>query len=211
MKPFLWTKEMKKLVYGVGTNDADYKVHAGIKGSKRVMCRYYSVWASMLERCYADKSSGKNITYNGCFVANEWHIFSNFKLWMETQDHIGKQLDKDLLFQGNKIYSKETCIFVDCNINTLFLDCSLVRGKYPLGVNKNRNKLTSRVWSNGKRVHLGMFICTEKAHAAWQNAKIEIIERAANEQTNERVKSALMLRVKQLRDDLASGRETIKL
>ena len=42
-------------------------------------------------------------------------------------------LDKDILCKGNKIYSRETCIFVPSRINTLFIKCNKSRGKDPIG------------------------------------------------------------------------------
>ena len=95
----------KKLVYGVGINDADYSVaktevigHVdGKRKQKRVWgCPYYEVWANMLKRCYSAKCQGKQPTYKGCSVSEEWLRFSNFGRWMEVQDFEGKQLDKDL-------------------------------------------------------------------------------------------------------------------
>jgi hypothetical protein len=53
---------MNKLVYGVGVNDLGYRVHVREyiteNGGKRIrktvfLCKYYTVWKSMLERCYS--------------------------------------------------------------------------------------------------------------------------------------------------------------
>ena len=53
---------MNKLVYGVGVNDLGYRVHVqewvtkdeGKRGRETVFkCKYYTVWAGMLERCYS--------------------------------------------------------------------------------------------------------------------------------------------------------------
>ena len=109
----------RKLVYGVGINDADYQVNPTIDGS-RVMCPAYSAWHSMIERCYSEKYHDKKPTYKECYVCDEWLYFLKFKSWMEKQDYKGKELDKDILIQGNKVYSPETRIFVDKTINVLF-------------------------------------------------------------------------------------------
>ena len=109
----------KRLVYGVGINDADYVVQKwetigyvnGKQKQKLIwICPYYSAWKSMLKRCYSSKYQDKRPTYKGCSVSDEWLTFSVFKVWMEKQDWEGKQLDKDLLFEGNKIYSADTCV-----------------------------------------------------------------------------------------------------
>ena len=100
-----------KLVFGVGINDADYVVQKfetigyvdGKQERKLVWaCPYYRAWKNMLARCYYHKVQGNRPTYSGCIVSEEWLRFSNFRRWMANQDFEGKQLDKDLLFEGNK-------------------------------------------------------------------------------------------------------------
>ena len=84
--------------------------------------------------------------YKDITCCQEWLIFSNFKSWMKQQDWEGKQLDKDLLIYQNKIYSPETCVFVDRKINQFLVKSNNSRGKYPLGVsyrNKNKDVITS--------------------------------------------------------------------
>lgn len=133
----------KKLVCGVGFNDADYAVQkfetigyvAGkIKQKKVWACPYYRAWASMLERCYSKKYQDRWPTYKGCTVSKEWHTFSNFKNWMQKQDFEGKQLDKDLLVQGNKIYGAYTCVFVTQAVNKFANDNGAARGELLIGV-----------------------------------------------------------------------------
>lgn len=111
----------KRLVYGVGNNDADYVVekreeigYVGGKRRRKLMwvCPYYQTWKDMIKRCYSTKCQEKFPTYKGCSVSADWHTFSNFKAWMEKQNWEGKQLDKDILIEGNKVYSPETCVFV---------------------------------------------------------------------------------------------------
>lgn len=132
---------------------------------------------------------------------------------MSKQDWIGKQLDKDILHRGNKIYSPEYCVFVDSNINNLFINSPSRKGNCPLGVTfeKSTCKYVSVISKNGQQRKIGRFICRSQAHAAWQTEKAKHIEQLAAEQTDERIKNALMARVYQLRDDLANGKETIKL
>ena len=43
-------------------------------------------------------------------------------------------LDKDILCKGNKIYSRDTCVFVPQRINSLFTKCDNARGDNPIGV-----------------------------------------------------------------------------
>lgn len=61
------------------------------------------------------------------------------------------------------------------------------------------------------RVHLGNFRTPIEAHKAWQMAKKEIIYKVAQEQPDERLKDALILRCNQLQYDIDNGLETVKL
>jgi hypothetical protein len=195
-----------KLVYGVGINDADYAVQKfeaievnGVRKQKRVwMCPYYQAWKSMLERCYSAKCQEKHPTYKGCSVSEEWLTFSNFKRWMEAQDFEGMQLDKDLLFEGNKVYSVETCVFVTKTVNMFIIDRGAARGELSIGVNldKERSKFRSRCSNpfTKKQEHLGCFTCEKEAYKAWLKRKLELAHLLAAEQTDERVAKALIER-----------------
>lgn len=69
----------------------------------------------MLRRCYSEDNLKRSPTYRGCFVATEWHNFQIFCEWyLNNYPKDGKkyQLDKDILFEGNKEYSPEKCMFV---------------------------------------------------------------------------------------------------
>lgn len=206
---FLWTKEMKKLIYGVGINDAGYAVHKVING-KRSRCPFYVKWENMLERCYSKSYQKKQKTYEGCVVSSDWLVFSNFKKWMESKKWEGMVIDKDLIEYGNKIYSSDYCVFIPQKLNNILLDRAESRGKCPIGVDNLHGKYRSRVMGFNKRIYLGCFNTKTEAHAAWQKAKSEIIEEVAKEQTDQRVRNALMLRACQLLNDLYAGCETIK-
>lgn len=194
----------KRLTYGVGINDADYQVQDCIitvdengKKSRKVIwrCPFYSKWVSMLRRCYHHKYQEKQPTYKGCSVFEEWLLFSNFKAWMETQDWEGKHLDKDLLVMGNKIYSPETCVFVDAKINLFLTDCNASRGQHMIGVywsKPNKKFKASCNDGSGKLKYLGYFNTELEAHQAWLKCKQEMALKLADEQTDPRVAKALI-------------------
>ena len=197
-----WGDSMSKkirLVYGVGINDADYPVHKCENG-KRVMCHYYRKWNGMLERAYSDKYKQKNPTYQEVTVCEEWHSFMNFRSWMMQQDWKGKQLDKDILFEKNKIYSPNTCVFVDEVVNTFINDNAAARGQWPIGVcwHKQEQKFQGQCRNpfTKKYEHLGYFHCPDQAHLAWKARKHELACQLANIQTDERVAEALRIRYK---------------
>ncbi len=79
---------MKKLVYGVGVNDLGYRTNVyeevtkngGKKSWELVFrCPYYTVWKSMLERCYSEKFLESRPSYIGTTVCSEWVYASAFK------------------------------------------------------------------------------------------------------------------------------------
>lgn len=200
---------MKKLVYGVGVNDADYvtqmfevdysgrKPSGGYKQKLVWVCPFYIVWADMLKRCYSDKHHEKRPTYKGCSVDKDWLVFTNFKSWMEKQDYEWKQLDKDILYEGNKVYSPESCVFVSSAVNIFVVECGKSRGECPIGVHwhKSAGKFKAQIRvKGGNQKHLGLFTCQQEAHKAWLAAKLELAYALAAEQTDSRVAEALINR-----------------
>lgn len=196
-----------RLVYGVGINDVDYVVQKwetigyvnGVRKQKRVwICPYYRVWQNILQRCYSTKFQERNPTYVGCSVSEEWLTFSNFRAWMTGQDWEGMQLDKDLLFEGNKVYSKETCVFVTRAVNMFTIDRGNDRGEWMIGVcwHKQAGKFMSYCSNpfTNKREYLGLFTCEQEAHQAWLSRKLELAHLLVAEQTDERVAKALVER-----------------
>ena len=183
----------RKLVFGIGTNDSKYIVNP-LVNDKTIYCPYYSVWKSMLMRCYSDNYQSKHPTYIGCTTAKEWHIFSSFKKWMADQDWEGKELDKDVLIIGNKIYSPETCIFVSHSINSLLCYTQSSKSTYPIGVsfNKKLKKFSACFNLNGKQKYLGLFATQEKADKAYKIAKSDEIMRIALFQTSSIIKGGLI-------------------
>lgn len=197
----------RKLVHGVGINDAGYVVRKfetiGYVDGKRTRklvweCPYYRTWKSMLRRCYSAKNQERQPTYRGCSISTEWLVFSNFKSWMEKQDWEGKQLDKDLLFEGNKVYNSETCVFVTQMVNLFTTDRGAARGGQMIGVcwDKNAGKFQSSCCNpfTKKRDYLGLFTCEQQAHNAWLKRKLELAHLLAAEQEDPRVAKALIER-----------------
>ena len=173
----------RKLVCGMGINDADYVTQPTV-GGKRVSCIFYRTWADMLLRCYSDKFQARQSTYIGCSVFDEWLTFSNFKKWMLLQGYEGKQLDKDIIVSGNKIYSPDTCVFVSGAVNNLLTDRGAARGKYKQGVswNKRSNKFQSHIKLFGKSKNIGEYNTEQEAYAAYVKAKAAHIREVADTQ-----------------------------
>ena len=166
----------RKTTFGIGINDANYMTQHRVNGIIK-RCPYFSKWVGILERCYDKKRQAKAPTYIGCTVAPEWLYFSNFRKWMETKDWIGKEIDKDILYPGNKIYSPDNCVFVDKSINALLTSRAAMRGEYPQGVHwhKASSSFVSDININGKKKHLGCFNTVAEAQKAYITEKIRVI------------------------------------
>ena len=86
----------------------------------------YRVWRDMIYRCYNKREQKKKPCYIGCKISKEWLCYSNFKKWYDLNCYIipdGEplNLDKDILFKNNKLYSEKTCILVPKSINQIFI------------------------------------------------------------------------------------------
>ena len=171
-------------VFNIGyMGDGKYK--SRIKGKTNI---FYSKWVNMLHRCYGDKIKN-NTSYIECTVCKEWHNYQNFAEWCEENyyeiNNEQLELDKDILYKRNKIYSPETCVFVPHNINCLFIKCNTTRGEYPIGIHydSKRNKLKAQYMNQitNKRVCIDTFEINEvdKAFTAYKTYKEAHIKEVA--------------------------------
>lgn len=199
---------MKKLVFGVGINDADYVTQIketlgytdeGKQIQKLIWrCPFHIKWMDMMRRCYDTKHLEKNPSYLGCSVLQSWLNFSVFRSWMIEQDWEGKQLDKDLLVKDNKVYSPDTCVFIDKRTNLFLLDSKKSRGEFPIGVTfvKRYNKFQAQCSDvfTGKQKYLGRYDTAEEAHLVWLTFKAEQAKILAENQTDPKIVQALLKR-----------------
>lgn len=169
-----------KSVYGVGFIGVG-KYKTTVKGKQT---QYYNYWVSMLTRGYNNKYKEKFPTYKDVTVCEEWKCFQVFAEWFEDnyKSHMeGWELDKDVLFKGNKVYSPETCCFVPNEINSLFIKSNSIRGDYPIGVHKHGcKKYVALIRKNNKRKHIGLFSTPEEAFQAYKITKEEYIKEVAD-------------------------------
>jgi hypothetical protein len=174
----------KGIVYRVGINDADYVV---------TNCLYYRKWKQMLRRCYSSSYQVKNSSYIGCIVCEEWKHFSNFKMWMMSQDWGGKELDKDILFPDNKVYSPDTCVFVNKEVNELFSKKNK-HGVFGIHYSKLRDRyiLRSSTVGGKKPKYSGCYVTLEEARVASNQMRRDYIREIALKQKDDRVKDAIL-------------------
>ena len=165
------------IVYGIGYSSIG-------KYSQKEHRSAYRKWQGMLERCYSEKYQIKKPSYIGCSVSEDWFNFQIFADWFydETNGYKeGYELDKDILKKGNKIYSPETCLFVNHHINSLFTKSEGKRGEYPIGVTSNGyGKYTATYLEKKKTVYICTFETPIEAFNAYKVAKENEIKRVAD-------------------------------
>lgn len=117
----------KPLIYDVGyVGRGVYQTHT----NKHGVYRTYNLWKHMLERCYSPEYHIIKPTYIGCTVHSDWHNYQVFcdeiqqlegyTAWANDNNPINAyQLDKDIKIKGNKLYSKDNCMFVTKEDNSL--------------------------------------------------------------------------------------------
>ena len=98
----------------------------------------YSVWKSMLLRCYSKSYQAKYPTYLGCSVSENFKNFQFFAEWCQSQVGFGLKdyhLDKDILSgSSSKVYSEETCAFIPLRLNLVLQTKPSLNKELPLGV-----------------------------------------------------------------------------
>lgn len=105
-----------KTVYGIGY----YGYGKYTARINNVKTEEYVKWFSMFSRCYNEKYQEKQPTYIGCSVSEEFWNFQNFAEWYNEKKYVCNyplELDKDLLYEGNKIYSPSRCCLLPKEIN----------------------------------------------------------------------------------------------
>lgn len=212
----------RKLVYGLGTNDADYQTqeYGIVEGVRKLtwLCPFYQRWMAMLKR--VKFSAGEKT------VCESWLLFSNFKLWMSEQKWKGLELDKDTIKPGNLHYSPETCCFIPKQLNALVKTNKVYKKDFLLGVYKDKGKNRIKRYkmqvevfnpSKDRQEKISKRFHTEReAHKSWQLEKANQIEKAINWYAQQdcfdtRVAEAFMEKVWKLRLDSTSGEITVEL
>lgn len=166
-------------VYGVGYHG--YGIYSGV-GLNNKETKTYGTWRGMLRRCYYEPHIKQHETYRGCSVTKEWHNFQNFAKWFEEnwKPHMKDwQLDKDILVEGNKVYSLDTCCFVPAEINSLFTKNK--PNKFYNGVKKaGKYRFLAQICIKNKKTHLGTFDTSEEAFKVYKVTKENYFKELAN-------------------------------
>jgi hypothetical protein len=162
--------------YGAGFNSGKFGYAATEKvGGKWVNIKRYTVWSSMIKRCYNEEFA----VYDDVTVHPCWHDYQDFAKWWEGQpEHQKKenwQLDKDIIDRDARVYSPSTCRLVPTQINLLIkkmADRGCVQG-----VNYHKRDKAFRAFvvdASGKHLEKNGFK-TELDAFLWHKKEKEII------------------------------------
>lgn len=167
-------------VYGVGIVSDKYKT----RDDSNMQIKEYRLWNRMLERCYSKKFQDKNPSYKNCEASINFKQFTFFKEWCEKQlgFNQGWELDKDLLTQGNLIYSEKTCVFLPEEINRVITKRK-VSGKVKhtgVVVNSRTKKIEARISMYNKDKTIGVFNSIDEASRAFKLAKKAYLKELAD-------------------------------
>jgi hypothetical protein len=188
--------------WGVGINDADYLTEYRNDGKKK-SCPVYILWGNMVKRCYYEKQQQRRPTYAGTTIIEEWLSFMNFREFVINENNKWikagntdfilnhRELDKDIKSMKDwsdkspKIYSVNTCLFVEPNINIFLIGSDASRGQFPIGVHcrKDTNKYMARCNDPylSTQEYLGCYKTPEEAHQAWLKRKTELAHQYADQ------------------------------
>lgn len=156
-------------VYGVGARKPETQI---TEDGKRL--QPYILWTEMLKRCFCPKERARIKSYANSTCCEEWLSYEAFKEWLEPRYKKGWELDKDILVEGNKHYSPETCLVVPARIN-----CMLVTRGKGYYWNKTEKKWHAQIAigtrHHRKTKHLGFFENEMDAKTAYTSARRELL------------------------------------
>lgn len=211
---------MVKLVKGFGINDSEIPVQRFRREGGKVIREWtdpiYLCWYNMLVR-QTQEWKDKYPSYDGVFVSEQRKNFSVFRNWvlsqLKGQELSGYDLDKDILFPGNREYGPEVCLFLPSFLNKVIARCGTT--EYT-GTRYRGKSFSAQIMSEGKKRHLGTFSTKETAHAAWQEAKVKELSRVLtlyrqDPLADSRVVKRMREVIDNIKIDLYRGRATKKL
>ena len=175
--------EFHRNLYNVGyLGQGKYKTR---ENGKLTKC--YQDYSDMMARCYNKERMEEYLTYEQCFVNEEAHCFQDFAEWWHNNYYEVEgermDLDKDILYKGNKEYSFDTMIFVPHRINSLFVKNDAKRGDLPIGVcyEKKVGRYRADCNTTNGRIFLGYYNSPEEAFLVYKEFKEAYIKEVADE------------------------------
>lgn len=167
-----------RLTYNQGINDSDVPVN-WLEDGKPVRCPIFVRWRGMMKRTSDASSRYDDLKhYTESEAEPSWFYFSTFRDWATPKYKEGYHLDKDLLVEGNTLYSPETCCLIPHKINNMFRPNSKA-SDFGKGVRMVITKAGTTLYesytkefTSGKYKYLGMYNNPEQAFKDSQVAQI---------------------------------------
>jgi hypothetical protein len=163
-----------KLVLGVGINDM-----LGAEKTKEFI-KQRQMWFGVLQRCFSIKLLERRPTYKNCKVSESWLWLSNFIKDIKSIENYEKslnegwQLDKDLLSNEGKLYSKDTCCFIPRSLNLVISSYPKKLNGLPKGVKLSKGgRYFAILQKEGNQIFLGSYDSVEEASRVYNIAKKE--------------------------------------
>jgi hypothetical protein len=167
---------VKPCCYGVGFDSGKYGHR---KTFNRIKLKPYSVWRDMIKRCYHQPYKDKNPSYQEVTCCESWKDYQEFAEWFVYNYQQGYELDKDVLVDGNQVYSPETCAFIPRALNLFKVH---TRGKSNVGVCKSHCGFTAYCNNGfGKTVNLGSSDSEQGATLLYKEYKESLAKKLADD------------------------------
>lgn len=175
----------RKLVPNFKDENGKWAWIGTVTGSHSYITTFGQFYSSMKLRCVPNGYIWKrHPTYVGC--TNDFGGFQDFCNWAVHQvgyDIPGYHLDKDILAEGTKSYSPDTCVFVPQHINKLFKANPNPKRDLPLGVHiDERGRIIAQLSKTGRKtVVLGRFKTVDAAFLAFKHSKEKYVKELAEQ------------------------------
>lgn len=139
--------------------------------NKKLFTTSGCTYSNLVNRINPDNlTQSKRPRYMGC--TSDFIDFQDYTNWAVDQIGYGKDfhLDKDILKRGNKVYNRDTCVFVTLELNSVILQSNVQRGDFPIGVSRMKKKFAAHCKKGGKvkREYLGVHDTPELAFQAYK-------------------------------------------
>lgn len=159
------------------------------EGEEYIPKHLHRHWRHLIERTHGDVPD----RYEDATLDEGWYNLQAFLEWSTKQigfsgiEDGGRYwcIDKDILVEGNKRYSGDTCVFVPNEVNVFFSKKEIGNTGH-LGVNYIKPKTEgskegyiARCHYNGERQYLGYFDTPQEAYCAYKVAKIKAAKELA--------------------------------
>lgn len=150
---------------------------------------YYSVWHDMIDRCY-NKNNKRHAAYKNVSVCSEWLVFENFYNTCKEVDGFDENeflnglivLDKYIKQRHlkNKVYSKDTCMWVSKEQNNKIQDGQqrIFYGMSPSGIlykDTNINDFARKHNLTRQRIQDALHLRKDVVCGGWRFSYEEIV------------------------------------